>query len=290
MALCKRCLTCGGCLPGSSSHRLLPLFIPPHLSTSQTSPYPPASSTLSVSKNLFKNFNLQDTTALQIHMTPSELHALHEAPGLAAPKPRSSSNLLPTGKAATAMLTLGAVAAGGLYTVGRIVAKRLVIPVSKKDVNEDEDEDKDDKEGDNEPKEDEKQVPTDTELIAKESDLYPSILVAAECATLDIGLSHQGSSDSFQIWEKSTLDRIKGAKQRRLDQRVYSIHDIDAWYQATMSRFQQERDRRLIKLRKQREDAARGRELEKMQEGCEERGINNVRAWPKKRQRQEVGM
>lgn len=263
-----------------SNHRLLPLHIPEHTFQSQISP---------LASRLIKAIGKQDPPPLKtqshpksfVQMTPSGLHILHEAANSATPNPRSPPNLLPTGAAATAMLTLGAVAAGGLYTVVRIILQRLAVSVSKK--NEDENNNENERKNDKEPKEDEKQLPIDTILIAKASNLYPSVLVLAEHAT-EIKLVHQEPSNAFEFWEKTTLNRINGAKQRRLDQQRYSIPDIDAWYDATMGRFQHEREKRLVKVREQEEEAARVWALRKIREEQEERGMDTICAWAERGQ------
>jgi hypothetical protein len=150
------------------------------------------------------------------------------------------------------MPTLDTVTGGDICITAKPVANCLPGSEAKKDIDKDENENQSEKK----PKEDEKRLTIDPIILVRKSDSHASSLKAAGYA-IDVGLSHQRLVPSFQTWEKTTLARIKGAKQRRLDNRPNDLHDIIIWYQSTMDRFRQERARRLVKIREQGDEAAR---------------------------------
>lgn len=159
------------------------------------------------------------------------------------------------------MPALGTVTGGDLYITTKPMANSLAVFEAKKDTDKVENEYQNEKK----PREDDKELTIDPGILTTKSGSHASSLKAVEYTT-DIGLSHQRLVPSFQTWEKTTLARIKGAKQRRLDRQPNDLHDIAVWYQSTMGRFRQERARRLIKMCEQGDEAAWAWASKKMRE------------------------
>jgi len=232
-----------------SSLCLFPPNTPLYTITFPTFVYPADSSTPSVSEYIFQipyQPTLDHNSNHFKKMTPSETHAL-QPPNSASPISRSPPDLLPHEWPAAPNLPLAVAPTEGLYVVGKTVTDRLVRHAAKDDQNKDEDE------SDIKPKEkDEKYLPIHPALLLKE-DFDPPLPIEDGATEL----SPPKASSSFKAWEQSTLDRIKRAKQQRLEKGKYSVEAVEVWYQATMSRYRQERERRVVKMGKL-GDEARG--------------------------------